>query len=190
MGKIHETLSLIKAGARNNKYRIIYPILGKNFDILANAATFPGVEMGSAEVYYRGRKVQLPGDRIEDHKWEATIYNTPDLFIRKFFMILMEAKQNYYTKTEFLDRLKFLQDLGVKEGLKEIFDIINNLSTDLSFFTDIIVQQLDHNENPTSIVILEDAFISSISPIEYIDTSGDISTSNITFSYNNLKYIL
>ena len=42
MSKIQETLNLIQAGARTNKYRILYPVFGNDIDILCNAASLPG----------------------------------------------------------------------------------------------------------------------------------------------------
>lgn len=95
MAKIHETLRTIKAGARNNKYRVMYPILGEELDIVCNATTNPGREMGTVDVFIKGRKVQYAAESQEEGTWELTMYNDPTLQHRNFFLETMNAIHNF-----------------------------------------------------------------------------------------------
>jgi hypothetical protein len=160
--KIRETLNLIKSGARTNKYRIIHPDIGNEFDILVNASTMPGTEIGVVEIMLRGRKFSLAGDRIDDNKWSCTLYNTKDLKIRNFF----------------LNEIAKIQEMNVPGGSY----------TSRDYFKEITIQQLDHNGDVSSEVTLENAFINSVSPIEYTDEGGSVSTTNLSFTYSGIRH--
>ncbi len=97
MAKIHETLITIQAGARNNKYQVMYPYFGEDFDVVCNATSLPGRELGTVEVFVKGRKYQLAGEMADDGAWEVTFYNTPDLFHRNFFLQMLEGVHSFYT---------------------------------------------------------------------------------------------
>jgi len=95
MAKIHETLRTIKAGARNNKYRVLYPVLGEELDIVCNAASNPGREMGTVEVFIKGRKVQYAAEEQEEGTWELTMYNDPLLQYRNFFLEIINSIHSF-----------------------------------------------------------------------------------------------
>ena len=95
MAKIHETLRTIKTGARNNKYRVMYPILGQELDIVCNATTNPGREMGTVEVFIKGRKVQYAAEEQDEGSWELTMYNDPTLQHRNFFLEMINAIHSF-----------------------------------------------------------------------------------------------
>lgn len=103
MSKINETLRVIKAGARANKYRILYPIFGRDIDIICNATSIPGREINTVDAFVKGRKYQLAGEMSDDGTWEMTIYNTPDLLHRRFFLKMIGGIHNFNTPDYLMD---------------------------------------------------------------------------------------
>ena len=83
--KIRELEAVLGSGARNNKYRVIFPYFGREIDIQTHDVTAPGRSMGVAEVYLKGRKYQLAGDRSDEGTITLTFYNDPEMIIRRFF---------------------------------------------------------------------------------------------------------
>lgn len=105
MSKIMDTLSVIQAGARNNKYRIVYSVseINTELDIVCNASSMPQREMGTVEVFVKGRKYILAGEIEDTGEWEMTIYNTPDHMLRRFFLELISAIHSYESPAYLLD---------------------------------------------------------------------------------------
>ena len=103
MGKINDTLALIGAGARTNKFRVLYPVFGDEIDIICNATSSPGRELGTTEVFVKGRKIQLAGEMADEGTWEMTIYNTPDLLHRRFFLKMIAGIHNFQTPDYIID---------------------------------------------------------------------------------------
>lgn len=95
MSKIQDTLNLIRAGARNNKYRVMYPILGEQLDIACNATTNPGRELGTVDVFIKGRKVQYAAEENSSGNWEITMYNDPTLQHRNFFLEMINMIHSF-----------------------------------------------------------------------------------------------
>ena len=93
--KIREVEAVLGSGARNNKYRVIFPYFGRELDIQTHDVTAPGRSMGVAEVYLKGRKYQLAGDRSDEGSITLTFYNDPHLIIRRFFLQVVAGIQNY-----------------------------------------------------------------------------------------------
>ena len=217
MSKINEILNVVQSGARTNKYRVIYPILGQNIDILCNATSAPGADIGTAEVFLRGRKYQLAGDRIDDGTWEMTIYNTPDMLVRNFFLKLIDSIQSYKTPQSFSQTVagliptgnvnNVLSQLGnintslfslinqVTINWNNIYSVIRNISDSAYslgsgpwYMTEIIIQQLDHEMKVTSQIVLEKAFIKTVGNIDYSDETGNVSTTTFTFAYSGIRF--
>ena len=118
--KIRETLQTIQAGARNNKYRVLYPVsdISPELDIVCNASSMPGRQLGTTEVYIKGRKYQLASEIDDTGEWEMTIYVTPDHKVRRFFLELIDLIHSFNTPT-------YLINPGVDNNL-------GTLSLDLS----------------------------------------------------------
>ena len=95
MSKINETLRSLQAGARNNKYRVIYPVLGRDLDIACNATTNPGRELGTVDVFIKGRKVQYAAEGTDEGTWELTMYNDPTLQHRNFFLEMINVIHSF-----------------------------------------------------------------------------------------------
>lgn len=95
MSKINETLRTLQAGARNNKYRVIYPVLGQDLDIACNATTNPGRELGTVDVFIKGRKIQYAAEGLDEGTWELTMYNDPTLQHRNFFLEMINVIHSF-----------------------------------------------------------------------------------------------
>jgi hypothetical protein len=97
MSKIQETMRLIKAGARSNKYRVLYPVFGNEIDIVCKSTSMPGRTLGTVEVFVKGRKFQLASESADDNTWEIEFYNVPDLLHRRFFLKMIGGVHNHNT---------------------------------------------------------------------------------------------
>jgi len=95
MSKIRELEAVLGAGARNNKYRVIFPYFGRELDIQTHDVTAPGRSMGVSEVFLKGRKYQIAGDRSDEGSITLTFYNDPEMIIRRFFLQVIAGMQNY-----------------------------------------------------------------------------------------------
>ena len=264
MSKIRDTLSLIQSGARNNKYRLLFPLFGQEIDILCHSSSNPGREIGTVEVYLKGRKYQMAGDMSEEGSWTITIYNTEDFLVRSFFLKVIAGIQNFNTPVTLNESYNqmadvfqgfnysgignpqggdaqnigpydFLTSIG-KGDLSDVMNTVNSAYNDMRsnwesvsraldnvqdivrsrdymaspdgkayvtqnayngdgnyiarpwYMTDIVIQQLDHNDSPVSETRLNNAFASVVGGIDYTDEAGEISTTEITFTYSGTEY--
>jgi len=184
--KIRELQNTIKAGARTNKYRIIYPLLGQDIDILCHNITLVGRGIGIVDVYYKGREIKFAGDRGDSGTFTMSFYNDEDMIYRTFFLKIISAIQSYSTG--------LLSNFSFRELISDIFKPLNlnPFGFDLFdtskpwYWTDLIIQQLDSDENVISSVVLWDAWISNVGDIEYTDETGEISQTTITFAYSGI----
>ncbi len=244
MSKIMETLSTIQAGARNNKYRLVYPVqeINTELDIVCNASSMPQREMGTVDVFIKGRKYLLAGEIEDTGEWEITIYNTPDHMLRRFFLELISAIHSYSSPDYLLDPgqvsesdLRSIRISATASGgnnsvsnqftgllssvgttvqkidkaitsLNQVFKkgegIVNtikdgNLETLVYgpgfisrpwYQQDIIIQQLDHEDQPIVQAKLQNAFITNVGSVDFTDEVGDISTTSLTFAYSGVEY--
>lgn len=97
MSKINEILHVIQAGSRANKYQILYPVFGGEIDIVCHATTLPGREITPVDVFVKGRKIQYAGESTDEGTWSMTIYNTPDLLHRRFFLKMIGGIHSFNT---------------------------------------------------------------------------------------------
>jgi len=97
MSKINEILHVIQAGSRANKYQVMYPIFGDEIDIVCHATSSPGREIVPVDVFVKGRKIQYAGESTDEGTWSMTIYNTPDLLHRRFFLKMIGGIHSFNT---------------------------------------------------------------------------------------------
>jgi hypothetical protein len=190
--KIAELGMVVKSGARNNKYRIQLPYAGKEVDILCHEINSPGRSIGTAEVFLKGRKYILAGDRSDDNSTELTFYNDPGLQLRTLFLNLIEGVQPYYTPNYVSPSDHIVQSVDTIGGYLD--QIRYNLSSISAapmtkdstpwYQTDIVIEQLDDKMNVTSKNVLMDAFVSSVGDIQYTDETGEVSSTTVTFTHN------
>jgi|13_taG_2_1085334.scaffolds.fasta_scaffold38004_2 hypothetical protein len=77
MPTISDFAARFKGGVRPNLFRVSIngaPELFTDLEFLCKAATIPDSTIGKVEVGYRGRKLQVPGDRVFSD-WEITVLN-------------------------------------------------------------------------------------------------------------------
>ncbi len=209
--KINEILHRLKSGARTNKYRVIIPLLGRDFDIQCHEVSSAGRSIGTAEVFLRGRKFLLAGDRSDEGTIQISFYNDPHLSIRNFFLRYIEAIQSYATPVS-VDETSALLSNGEISALTLMRDAVANLEGYISelkhnldsllsiagfdFFisgpwyqSEFTIQQLDENEDVVSTTIFHNAWISEVSEIQYTDETGDISKTTLTITYTGSTII-
>ena len=176
MSKIRELESVLGSGARNNKYRVIFPYMGREIDIQVHDVNAPGRSMGVSEIFIKGRKYQLAGDRSDEGTFSMTFYNDPDMFLRGVFLKMISGIENYDVPAS----------MG---GSPQKFRVVGGSILAPWYQTDIRIQQLDHNEMVSFDSIYHNAFPTEIGPIEYQDETGDISTTSLTISYTSATYM-
>jgi hypothetical protein len=207
--KINELVQTLGSGARTNKYRIIIPILGRELDIQCHSVTSPGKTIGTTEVFLRGRKFLIAGDRADEGTIQFSFYNDESLLLRNFFLASIDSLQSYETPitidvTAAQNLATSLLDVAgatigaetfgrLKEVVSEVQSNLNSLATLMNYGTaggltdwymsDVYIQQLDSDGNIVSEMILNSAFVSEVSEIEYTDETGEISKTNVTLTY-------
>ena len=80
MPTISDFAAKFKGGVRPNLFRVSIngaPELFSDLEFLCQATSIPASTLGKVEVPYRGRKLQVPGDRIFED-WNVTILNDVD----------------------------------------------------------------------------------------------------------------
>jgi len=190
--KINELLSNVGPGARTNKYRVIFPVTGVNsnkFDVLCNEVAAPGRSISSVEVFLKGRKYLLSGDRAEEGTFTASFYNDPNLILRNIFLSMIESIESYETPNIVFGgaNINYAASGIIQEinyNLNRIKDFgINTFNSGAWYQSDVVIQQL--NENSEIIVenVYHEAFITDVSEIQYTDETGDVSKTTITVSY-------
>jgi len=172
VNKIHEIGSLVKAGARTNKYRILHPDFHDEVDILCNASTMPGREIGSVEVYLKGRKYQMAGDMSDENTWNFTIYNTETFLVRDFFLSLIAE----------------IQSFEAPPTLSGSASVLYPRKGQPWYMRNITIQQLGSAGEVLTSAVLTNAYVTTVGPIEYSDETGNISTTEITFTFSGIIY--
>jgi hypothetical protein len=69
---------LLGGGARNNLFKVIVTFDGINpdlFSFMCKGASLPGSEVATIALPFRGREIQLAGDRKFEQPWTVTVIN-------------------------------------------------------------------------------------------------------------------
>ena len=203
--KINELINTIGSGARSNKYRVLMPFMGREFDIMCHEATTPGRSLGTVDIVLRGREYKVAGDRADENTIQLTFYNDPHLATRNFFLRYIEAIQSFATPVS-VSQTQLLKSQGKLNAYQTIQNSLNtlkgyvtevkhNLGSLLSlggfeFFgtgawyqMEMTIQQLDENENIATQTVLHNAWISEVSEIQYTDDTGEITKTTLTIVY-------
>ena len=75
--------NLLGGGARSNQFRVtITPPVGisigldvRRTSFLCSATQLPQTELGTVELKYRGRTINIAGDRVAANTWSTTFYS-------------------------------------------------------------------------------------------------------------------
>ena len=194
MSKIKDLEYYIQAGARTNKYRILFPYLGREMDIQVHTVSSPGRTLGVSEVFLKGRKYQIAGDRGDSGTMSVTLYNDPALMIRKFFLGVINDVQSFVTPKTVQGSGPGLGLLGIPSTARLQMEYnlsnIGNLGGRNPWYqNNIRIQQMDHNDHVISETTLHNAFITEVGELEYSDAEGNISETTLTFAYTAEEYI-
>ena len=158
---------LIGGGARPNQFRVdlTFPsyvtlgaIAGLQGQFLCKATTLPSSTIENIAMQYRGRQINLAGERTFE-QWNVTIYNDTSFNIRNAFEIWSNGIQNNATT----------------EGRTNPRD----------YQVDMAVNQLDRNGAQVKTYKFVDAYPIAIGAIglDY-ETTNQIETFDVTFQYN------
>jgi len=162
--------NLIGGGARANQFRItITPPSGiaigldvSRTSFLVTAAALPGATLGTIEVPFRGRIINIAGDRPAFPDWNTTFYNDTDFMIRN----AMERWNN-----------------GIN-------DFANNtgVTSPSDYQTDLTIDQLDRDDSILKTYILRNCFPTVIGEIALSSAEAtEIETFEVTWKYQHLE---
>jgi len=147
------------SGARPNLYRVIISELGEGVGFLAKAAQLPSSVIANIDVPYMGRQLKVAGNRTYED-WTITILNDIDFNIRR----ALEAWQDVINGHE-----------------------SNEGPTNLSYYRDGRIEQLDQAGNVIYAYELRDIWPTNIAAIELgYDTNDAIEEFQVTFAIGSM----
>jgi hypothetical protein len=158
---------LIGGGARANQFRayLHFPtyvnggaLEGARAQFLCKAASLPGSTIANIEVPYRGRVLNVAGERVFQ-PWSVTIYNDVTFGLRNAFESWQAGIQRY----------------AATEGKTNPAD----------YQVELEIHQLDRNGATLKVYKFADAFPTMIGQIALdFDAANQIETFDVEFTYN------
>jgi len=158
---------LIGGGARANQFRVELafptyvaagPVVGIKTQFLCKAAQLPASTVENVPLQYRGRAVNIAGERTFA-PWTITVYNDTDFAIRN-------AMENWSDG---------VQNLATTNGRVNPRD----------YQVDLLVHQLDRNGATVKTYKFVDAYPTEIGAIALdFDSANTVETFDVTFQYN------
>jgi hypothetical protein len=158
---------LIGGGARANQFRVELafptyvaagPVVGVKSQFLCKAAQLPASTIENVPLQYRGRAVNIAGERTFA-PWTITVYNDTDFAIRN-------AMENWSNG---------VQNLTTTNGRVNPRD----------YQVDLLVHQLDRNGAIVKTYKFVDAYPTEIGAIALdFDSANTVETFDVTFQYN------
>jgi len=110
-------------GARANQYRVELTLpaiaqnateAGRRAQFLCSAASLPQSDIGVADVYFRGRKLPLAGERVFQ-PWQVTILNDTDFIIRNALESWMNSINDLRFNTGITSPSIYTSDMSVHQ---------------------------------------------------------------------------
>jgi hypothetical protein len=156
---------LRQGGARSNQFTVLlaFPQLvpggqaARAASFLCNATSLPAVTVGNIQLAYRGRPVNMAGER-EFAPWSITVINDGDFMIRNAFERWSNAIANFSST----------------DGLQNPAD----------YQADLRVIQLDRNGNNLKTYIFKDAYPTELGAMALSYDNPNIQTFEVVFNYN------
>jgi len=158
---------LTGGGARANQFRVELafpsyvsagPIVGLKTQFLCKSAQLPGSTIDNVPLQYRGRAVNIAGERTFA-PWTISVYNDTDFAIRNSMEQWSNGVQNYTTS--------------------------NGRVNPRDYQVDLNVHQLDRNGAIVKTYTFIDAYPTEIGAIALdFDTSNAVEIFDVTFTYN------
>ena len=162
--------NLLGGGARSNQYRVTLaepPGVAIGLDVrrtsfLCSATSLPETTIGTIPLTFRGRTINIAGDREAPAPWTTTFYNDTDFMIRT-------ALENWNNA---------INDFADNTGLTNTAD----------YTTDLTVDQLDRDEIVLKTYIFRNAWPKTITAITLASTeSTAIETFDCTWEYQHFE---
>lgn len=153
-------------GARPNLFAVtISRGTGANFEFHCKAATLPGSIIGVIPINYRGRILQIPGDRtFED--WTITVINDENLMLKKEFMNWQREWNDHTTNKP-----------------------LNTNGGPMKNWATATVSQLKRDGTNAATFILEHVWCDNVSATDVSwDTPDTISEFTVIMKYHNMTY--
>jgi hypothetical protein len=158
---------LIGGGARANQFRVELsfptyvsagPVVGLKAQFLCKAAQLPASNVENVPIQYRGRAVNIAGERTFA-PWTITVYNDTDFAIRNAMEQWSDGVQNLATT--------------------------NGRVNPRDYQVDLLVHQLDRNGATVKTYKFADAYPTEIGAIALdFDQANTVETFDVTFTYN------
>jgi len=158
---------LTGGGARANQFRVELafpayvsagPIVGMKTQFLCKSAQLPGSTVENVPIQYRGRTVNIAGERTFA-PWTISVYNDTDFAIRNAMEQWSNGVQNYTTS--------------------------NGRVNPRDYQVDLNVHQLDRNGAIVKTYTFIDAYPTEIGAIGLdFDASNSVEVFDVTFTYN------
>jgi|LWDU01.1.fsa_nt_gi hypothetical protein len=158
---------LVGGGARANQFKVVLNFPAgtqsgdnqKRFEFMCKATALPATTVGVAEVWYRGRKLNLAGDRsFED--WTTTIYNDAAFKLRNSMEVWAQLPDQLGTSG-------------------------NNLSNPTDYQSTATVYHLDRTGKSVRAYTFHGLWPSEVGTIELdYETNDAIETFDVTWKYN------
>lgn len=164
---INDLKKLLYASVKANNYRVELNIRytssyfdSRSFNLLVKSTTLPERRINIAEVWYRGRKVQLRSEQENSGEWECTVLDDDNMSLRKSMTKWFES----------IDSMR-----------KTMNDYQN-------YMVYANVYQLNVQGSPVFGVRLNNVFLSSIGSINFDDSANDqLSEFSVTFAFSEIQ---
>ena len=155
---------LIAGGVRSNRFKVYIPRMGENIEFMCKTAAIPGSTLPVVEVPFRGHRLKIAGDRtFED--WTVTIINDTSFTART-------AVENWMSSIQQLDS-------GV--GATSLDYLVSRAT----------ISQLNRDDSVIATYELFNMYPQTLNNIELsYDTSDEIQTFDVTFSYSHWERTL
>ena len=162
--------NLLGGGARSNQFRVtIVPPSGiaigldvRRTSFLCSASVLPEITLGTVPLKFRGRTINITGDRDAAGEWTTTFYNDTDFMIRN----------------------------AIERWSNGINDFADNTGTQAmsDYATDLTVDQLDRDGTVLKTYIFKNSWPSTIGEIALqSDADTEIETFDCTWQYQHIE---
>ena len=155
---------LIAGGVRSNRFKVYIPRMGENIEFMCKTAAIPGSTLPVVEVPFRGHRLKIAGDRtFED--WTVTIINDIGFTART-------AVENWMSS---------IQELDSGVGATTLDYLVSRAT----------ISQLNRDDSVIATYELFNMYPQTLNNIELsYDTSDEIQTFDVTFSYSHWERTL
>ena len=155
---------LIAGGVRSNRFRVYIPRMGERIEFMCKTAAIPGSNLPVIEVPFRGHKLKVAGDRtFED--WTITVINDV----------------NFTTRTAVEQWMESIQELDSGVGATTLDYLVSRAT----------ISQLNRDDSVIATYELFNMYPQTLNNIELsYDTSDEIQTFDVTFSYSHWERTL